>query len=302
VARRHDTVSFLSDFGTVDGAPAHITSIIRDLAPHARVIDLTHEVAPFDIRGGSLTLARSVPHVAAGVILAVVDPGAGAGRPPVAIEVADGAGVFVGPDNGLLAPAVAMAGSAERAVLLDDAEYHLAVVSPTSGARDVLAPVVAHLCNGVDLGELGTSVDPGLLVPGVVPLPRDEDGSLLCEVLWVDRFGNVQLNVSPEELTDRWDVGTGSLVRVTTVDALGNPHVRSAALVDAFAGLANGAVGMLRDGHGMCSLVVDRASAAVELGLAPGGLVVLAPLVDDEGPSTSPDTPVVTNVALRRKG
>ena len=132
MGRRYDTVSFLTDYGVVDEFAGVVRSVIRDLAPHATVIDLTHGIAPFDVRGGSLALARSIGYVASGVVLAVVDPGVGSARRAVAIEVAGGEGVLVGPDNGLLAPAVSLVGGAERAVELTNTEYQLA-----SSERDV---------------------------------------------------------------------------------------------------------------------------------------------------------------------
>ena len=151
MGRRYDTVSFLTDYGLVDEFAGVVRAVIRDLAPHATVIDLTHGIAPFDVRGGSLALARSIGYVPTGVVLAVVDPGVGSARRAVAIEVAGGEGVLVGPDNGLLAPAVALVGGAERAVELTNTEYQLATPGATFAGRDVFGPAAAHLCNGVDL-------------------------------------------------------------------------------------------------------------------------------------------------------
>ena len=211
MARRYDTVSFLSDLGTDDELVGVIKAVIRDLAPHAHVLDLAHGIRPFDVRGGSLALARAVPYLPEGVILAVVDPGVGTTRRAVAIEVAGGAGVMVGPDNGLLAAAVAVVGGAERAVLLTDSAFHLEAAGTTFAGRDVFAPVAAHLANGVDLADLGPAVDPGVLMPGLVPLPRDEEDGVHAEVLWVDRFGNCELNVSVDDLRAGADVFTAVL-------------------------------------------------------------------------------------------
>ena len=113
---RYDTVSFLSDYGLADEFVGVVKSVIRDLAPHVAVIDLTHDIPPHDIRAGSLALARCIQYVPAGVVLAVVDPGVGTARRALAVEIADGAGVVVAPDNGLIAPAVAMAGGPGAAV------------------------------------------------------------------------------------------------------------------------------------------------------------------------------------------
>src|SRR5688500_8898291 len=198
----HDTISFLSDFGHDDEFVGVVKSVIREIAPEATVIDLTHSIPPFDIRAGSLALARAVQYVARGIVLAVVDPGVGTDRRAVAVEVAGGDGVFVGPDNGLLASAVAMTGGAERAVELSNPVYQLPAPGPTFAGRDIFGPAAAHIANGVDLAELGDEVDIHTLLPGVLPLSRHEDERLVAEVLWVDRFGNAQLNVDPDDLGD----------------------------------------------------------------------------------------------------
>ncbi|MFN8050176.1 MAG: SAM-dependent chlorinase/fluorinase [Acidimicrobiales bacterium] len=273
----YDTVTLLSDFGTADGFVGVVHSVIRQMAPGVGIVDLTHEVAPFDVRGGSLTLARSVQFLCPGVIVAMVDPAVGTEQRHVALVVAGGAAVLIGPDNGLLAPAVGMLGGAERAVVLDNSEHHLPTTSTTFPGRDVYAPVAAALCNGVELDALGTEVDPGSLMPGLVPLTSLEDGPdglpvLGAEVLWVDRFGNVQLNVEPEEIDA---FGARLTARVSGV-------ARTVSRVSAFAGLGTGELGLLVDADGLISIVADRSSAAEELGLAVGDAVALSPLGDDD--------------------
>src|SRR4051812_14086404 len=167
---RHDTISFLSDFGHDDEFVGVVKSVIREIAPDAAVIDLTHSIAPFDVRAGSLALARAVQYVARGIVLAVVDPGVGTDRKAVAIEVAGGGGIFVGPDNGLMASAIAMAGGAERAFALTNPVYQLPAPGPTFAGRDIFGPAAAHLASGVPLEELGEELDVHTLMPGVLPL------------------------------------------------------------------------------------------------------------------------------------
>src|SRR6478752_10853181 len=135
MGRRYDTVSFLSDWGLADEFVGVVKAVLRDLAPHAVVSDLSHQITPFDVRAGSLALARSISYLPTGIVLAVIDPGVGTGRRAVAVEVAGGEGVLVGPDNGLLAPAVALAGGAERAVSLTNTDYHLAAPGATFAGR-----------------------------------------------------------------------------------------------------------------------------------------------------------------------
>ena len=283
---RFDTVSFLSDYGTSDEFVGVVKAVIRDLAPHVTVIDLTHEIGPHDIRAGSLALARCVQYLPEGVVLAVVDPGVGTDRRAVAVEIAGGAGVIVAPDNGLIAPAVAMTGGPGRAVALTNPEYHLAAPGATFAGRDVFAPVAAHLCNGVELDRLGDEVDPASLVPGVVAIPRREDSGLVAEVLWVDRFGNAQLNVGPDDLA-----GWGDVVRLSWDD-----NVRSAHRVRAYDEIGGGAVGLVLDSYGLLAISLMRRSAASELGLGAGDEVTLSSL---EGPDGGDRT---VPVALRMPG
>lgn len=273
---RFDTISFLSDYGHGDEFVGVVHSVIRSIAPDVRVIDITHDITPFDVRAGGLALARSAQYMAPGVALAVVDPGVGTDRRAVAIEVADGGAFLIGPDNGLLAPAVAMVGGATGAVVLDNDEYHLPAPGPTFDGRDVFGPAAAHLCLGVPMEELGTRIDPVQLLPGLLPVSEvQDDGSLQAEVLWIDRFGNAQLNVDPDDLAGWSGVVTVSGGRVD----------RNAKRVSAFGEIPTGGFGLLVDSYGLLSVAVDRGSAADELSLNEGDEITLRPSAG--GPSAS---------------
>jgi len=270
MARRFDTISFLSDYGHADEFVGVVHSVIRSIAPHVTVVDLVHDLAPFDVRGGSLALSRAIQYVAPGIVLAIVDPGVGTDRRAIAAEVGeDGEGILIGPDNGLLAPAALMCGGVTRAVELTNAEYQLVAPGPTFAGRDVFAPAAAHLASGVPITDLGPEIDPYQLRPSLVPLPRSDGDVLIAEVLWVDRYGNCQLNLDPDELAPLGDV-VG--VRVGT-----DPR-RSAKRVGAFAELAPGQVGLIVDSYGLISLALDQSSAADALHLHPGAEVRLEAL------------------------
>ena len=263
---RYDTVSFLSDYGTADEFVGVVKSVIRAIAPHAAVIDITHEIPPHNVKAGGLALVRAVQYLVPGVVLAVVDPGVGTDRRAVAVEVGDaGEAVFVGPDNGLLASAVAMTGGATRAVSLTNPDYHLAAPGPTFAGRDIFGPAAAHLCAGVDLAELGETVDPITLTPGLLPLSREESGRLVGEVLWVDRYGNAQLNLDPDEVEPFGD-------RVTL---RWSDQVRTARRAGAYAELRSGELGLVVDSYGLLSLALDRGSAAEQMGLRAGDGITL---------------------------
>lgn len=283
---RFDTISFLSDYGHADEFVGVVRSVIRQLAPQVAVIDVSHEVPAHDIRAGSLTLARSAQYLAPGVVLAVVDPGVGTARRAIAVEVGHGASILVGPDNGLLAPAVSMVGGATRAVELANPDYQLPAPGPTFAGRDVFGPAAAHLCNGVDLLELGPELDINGLTPGMIPITRVEGGAVVAEVLWTDGYGNLQLNVDPAEIEELGD----------RVELRFDGRVRTGVRRDTYAEVPTGEVGLVVDSYGLVSIAVDRSSASAELGIETGDEVVLAPLGDDAAP-----VGIVTPVSLKEK-
>jgi len=274
----YDTVSLLTDYGVVDEFVGVVKCVLRDLAPQVRVIDLTHGIEPFDVRGGALALARVIQYVPRGIVIAVVDPGVGTTRRAVAVEVAAGAGILLGPDNGLLAPAVAMAGGAERAVVLNKPEFHLEAPGATFAGRDVFAPVAAHLCNGVALEEVGELVDAATLLPGIVPISRSEGDEIVTEVLWVDRYGNAQLNISSDDIES---MGDRVRLRFGTT-------VRTGVRASSFGAVGPGQLGVVTDSYGLVAVALDRSSAAMELGLRPGDLVYLREAGDAEAGTVTP--------------
>ncbi|MEE2769059.1 MAG: SAM-dependent chlorinase/fluorinase [Actinomycetota bacterium] len=275
MGRRYETVSFLSDYGLEDEFVGIVHSVLRSIAPHAAIIDVTHGVPAFDIRAGALALARSAQYLCSGVVLAIVDPGVATDRRAVAVEVGDGDSVLVGPDNGLLAPAVAMVGGATRAVSLTESAYQLPTVGRTFAGRDIFAPAAAHLASGVDLTNLGEEVDVAGLVPGVMPVSVIEADRIHAEVLWSDRYGNVQINVDPAELEQL--AGANDTVEIRIGE-----RVRTAQRVVAFDEVPPGGLGLIVDSYGLVALVVARSSAAADLGVGPGDAIVL---VGTDGPA-----------------
>lgn len=265
---KFNTISFLSDLGTGDEMVGVIKSVIRSISADITVLDISHGIDAHDIRAAGLALARSAQYLVPGVVLGVVDPGVGTDRKPIAIEVGDGQSFLVGPDNGLFAPAVSMVGGATGAAVLDNPDFHLPTPGLNFAGRDIYAPVAAQLCLGVPLDELGTMIDPAQLQPGVLPVSTEtDDGSMQTEVLWIDRYGNVQLNVDPDSLAD-WPKG----IRIS-----GDNVERSCLRVTCFAEIPTGGIGVLTDSYGLLAVAVDRGSAAAELGLNEGDGITLYP-------------------------
>lgn len=266
----HSHISLLTDYGLNDEFVGVMKSVLADMAPQARITDLSHGIPAFDVRAGSLALARAVQYVPAGIIIAVVDPGVGSARRAIAVEVAGGRGIFLGPDNGLLASGIAMAGGADRAFELTNTDLHLAAPGTTFAGRDVFAPVAAFLANGGALEDVGNEIDTASVMPGLVPVASDEThanygSGLRCEVTWVDAFGNCQLNVGPDDVAH-----FGQVLRLVIGD-----DVRSARVVSHFADIDGGAIGAVIDSYGMVALAVDRGSASDALRITAGDAVLV---------------------------
>ena len=266
----HSHISLLTDYGLNDEFVGVMKSVLTDMAPQARITDLTHGIPAFDVRAGSLALARAVQYVPAGIVIAVVDPGVGSARRAIAVEVAGGRGIFLGPDNGLLASGIAMAGGADRAFELTNTDLHLAAPGTTFAGRDVFAPVAAFLANGGALEDVGNEIDTASVMPGLVPVASDEThasygSGLRCEVTWVDAFGNCQLNVGSDDVAH-----FGQVLRLVIGD-----DVRSARVVSHFADIDGGAIGAVIDSYGMVALAVDRGSASDALRITAGDAVLV---------------------------
>jgi hypothetical protein len=254
-------VSFTTDYGLSDGFVAACHGAAWTVAPHVRLLDITHLVPPGDVRRGALVLAQTVPDLPDyGAHVAVVDPGVGTARRGIA--VATTRAVLVGPDNGLLLPAAAVLGGILRAVELTRASLFRQPVSRTFHGRDIFAPVAAHLARGVDFASLGPAVAEAELVRLDDPVLRRGDGWLEAEVLTVDHFGNVQLAAGQGEL----DALGGDRVRVGDVDAT----VRST-----FGAVPSGELVVYLDSAGHLAIAVNGGSAADKLVTGAGAVLRL---------------------------
>ncbi len=191
-------ISFLSDFGA-ESSPAVCRGVMWSIAPDARILDLTHSVRKFAVRDGAFLLSRMVGYLPVGVHVAVVDPGVGTARRPIALRASRG-DMLVGPDNGLLRPAARELGGIEAAHEIAATELFLPRVSSTFHGRDIFSPVAAHLANGLPLHRVGPSIDPGALVDLTLPEPRVTGRKLDTAVLIIDSFGNARLAGQPEDL------------------------------------------------------------------------------------------------------
>jgi S-adenosyl-L-methionine hydrolase (adenosine-forming) len=192
-------ITFLTDFGLADDFVGTCHGVIRRIAPEAHIIDITHGIPAQQVLQGSLVLANTIPYMPSGVHLAVVDPGVGSDRRAVVLTDRSGR-VYIGPDNGLLIPTTDRMGGVAEVHEIANPAYSLQPISKTFHGRDVFAPAAAHISNGVSPSELGPPVDPADLMRLDIPEPEVGSKRIRATILYIDHFGNVQLNLRRDEL------------------------------------------------------------------------------------------------------
>jgi S-adenosylmethionine hydrolase len=261
-------ITFLTDFGLQDDFVGTCHGVIATIAPDARVIDLTHGIRPGHVLQGALVLANTLQYMPAGIHLAVVDPGVGSGRRPLALRDEEGR-LYVGPDNGLLVPAADRFGGVAEAHELANAEYSLQPVSRTFHGRDLFSPAAAHLAAGVALAELGPPVDPDQLVRLELPSAEVGQNRIRVVVLGVDRFGNVALNIRREQLEQ------AELVAGTRVELTSRDERFYAVFARTFDDAPRGSLIFFEDSYGSLALAVSRGNAAKLLRVEEGSEIVL---------------------------
>jgi len=263
-------ITFLSDFGLRDDFVGTCHGVIAGIAPDATIIDITHGIEPQAVLQGALVLANTIPYMPEGVHLAVVDPGVGSDRRALAVRDAAGR-IYVGPDNGLLWPAIEQLGGAVEAVDASLSRFRLEPISATFHGRDVFAPVAAHLARGASLADAGEAIDAGSLVRLAVPEPVIQADRVLAHVVSLDRFGNAALDLADRHLPE-----TGlRLGRKLTIEAGGAAH--DAVFTLTFADVPDGGLILYENSNGSLAVAVNRGDAARDLRLEPGTEVVLRP-------------------------
>lgn len=262
MAASRPVIALLTDFGLKDPYVGQMKGILAGIAPEAAVVDISHQVQPFNVMQGAFYLAASWPFFPRGsIFLGVVDPGVGTRRRLLIIR--HSGCFFLGPDNGLLALAVGSGAKilAWELAIPDESK----VASNTFHGRDILAPAAAHLAQGVHPVTLGHPLNLDDLIKPAWAAPVKTGKEIRAHVLHVDHFGNCLLNLT----LDRW------FVDAENEPELLSPLLQPLALARGYAHIPEGGAGMLAGSQGYWELAVNRGSAAQILGLAPGQEVIL---------------------------
>jgi hypothetical protein len=222
LANKRPIVTLITDFGTVDGYAGVVKGVLLSLAPDLQIVDITHEVEPWNVSAAAWIAANTYKYFPNGTVhVAIVDPGVGTSRRPVAVVSA--AGTFVGPDNGIFS-AVTAGAKGLSVYELTEKKFWLKPVSATFHGRDIFAPVAARLATGITASQLGKKIEAETLVK--LPLPPVVCGENWVEgqIVYEDRFGNLISNI-PLSLTA---TGAGCLVDGKKIGALSYTYASAA--------------------------------------------------------------------------
>lgn len=256
-------ITFLSDFGLEDDFVGTCHGVIKRITPDADVIDITHGIEPQSILQGAIVLASTLPYMPEGVHLAVVDPDVGTPRRALVLRTGDKR-LLVGPDNGLLMPAAERLDGVEAANEITNRRYALEPVSPTFHGRDVFSPACAHLAAGLDPGELGEAIDVDSLVRPEIPQPEIGERRIRATCLYVDRFGNIQLNIRADEVEPLGIVPGRRIEVELAVDRFYALAART------FAEARPGDIILYEDAYRNIALAISRGNAAETFGVRAG--------------------------------
>lgn len=260
-------IFLLTDFGTADECAAVLKGVIRAISPTAEVSDISHDIPPFDVCKGAVVLAAALPFLPPGVCLAVVDPGVGTERRALLLECGRG-DLLLGPDNGLLLPAAARLGGISAAWSVESGDLFARSPHPTFHGRDVFAPVAARLAGGLPPHQVGPLVDVASLAPAPWREAVEGPGVLYCQVVDVDRFGNLRLGAEAEMLEKIATVGNAVKVDLGEV-------LYDATVADTFGRVEPGAIVLYEDSSGLLGLAMREGNLADRSGARPLQFVTL---------------------------
>lgn len=251
-------ISFLSDFGLADETVSVCKGVILSRNPDANILDISYMVSPFDIISGGWLLAGSFPYLPAGIHLVIVDPGVGSDRAILIVEALRG-DIFVGPDNGILLPALKKLGGVKCVYRIKDEYAHGRNVTATFHGRDIMAPIVAFLSKGCSPGEYGISIDQRELKSYPVPSAVCDDSGQSGYITLVDHFGTIRSNIP-------WSIGEESQCEVR----IGSSTIKNIPVGRTFSDVKPGMPVILQDSWGYFSVAVNQGRACSIIPSFPG--------------------------------
>lgn len=263
---RSGIITLTTDFGTRDAYVGAMKGVIYRILPSAHVVDITHEIPPQKILDAAVLIEGAYPWFPPGTVhVVVIDPGVGTPRRPIAVS--SGGQLFVAPDNGVLSSPLGLAGALVHEIT--EVAFELPDRSDTFHGRDVFSPAGAHLASGVELDRLGPQTEKFVRLE--VPHPVVSSGRIRGEILRIDRFGNALSNIPRSLLRE---IGAGPYEVLVGDRSYGR-------MLRRYEDVPGGEALALTSGDGRVEISVNNGSAAELLGLSPGDVMIVRPLVED---------------------
>ncbi len=252
-------ITLTTDFGTQDWFVGTMKGVILGIQPKAKPVDITHEIAPGDIRAGAFALMAAAPYFPKGTIhVAVVDPGVGSERKAIAVQTKRA--IFIGPDNGVLTWALRKESILEVRQITNE-KFFQRPVSRTFHGRDIFTPSAAHLSAGKKFSQVGPKINSWVKLPW--PNPQHSGKSLTGEIIHIDRFGNAITNLAHDLLReDEWS----KAIVVVKSRELGAPN-------SSYAATKPGKLLAILSSAGFLEIAVNGGSAAKQLKLQCGDAI-----------------------------
>lgn len=258
-------IALLTDFGHRDPFVGICHGVIKRADIAIPIIDITHGIPRHDVRSGALAMADALPFMPEGTIfVGVVDPGVGSQRRALCVEAADGT-IFVGPDNGVLGPAIELSGGAKQTLDISASPWHLEPLSGTFHARDIFAPVAAQLALGQPLEEAGPALIDSEIIALTPPTMEWLGDSFVTTIVGIDEFGNVRLAGGMADV--------GKIFRGDRIEVHAPGGIFGASAVGAYADGPEDSLVLIEDSTSSLALAINEGNAAELIGATPGDRV-----------------------------
>ena len=269
--KENKVITFTSDFGFEDGWEAQCKAVILSIIPSVKIIDITHQIPSYDIWKGSFILSYALLPFSPAIHLAVIDPGVGTKRRPIVIKSKMG-DFLIGPDNGLLIPAARSLGGIDKVVEITNQTLWNHPVSSTFHARDIFAPVAAYIARGFDINKVGKEILENSLIKEPWDEPKIKGNSILAQVLDIDKFGTIRLNIKTDllkkigvKIEDEIYIGVYKIINKRKSKYLGD-----IAYKNTFNDIDRGSPLLLVDSSNYLSLAINMGSATKKYSIKRG--------------------------------
>lgn len=256
-------IALLTDFGLKDVYVGVMKGVIAQINPQLSVIDITHDIPPQDIIAARFCLMDAYPYFPPEtVFIAVVDPGVGTKRRPIAIEFSQG--FLVGPDNGLFTGILSQEKPLRVVELTNSKYWRTPHPSSTFHGRDIFATVGAHIASGVSLEQLGDAIEPESLITLAIPTyEKTEKGFKGC-IQYVDHFGNLITNIPGDFFLKK----KGNII-ISISEHIENFQTKNSILLpicQTYNDTITGELMMLKGSHGWLEIALNGGNAQNQLG------------------------------------